>query len=75
MDFPGGTVDRNLPARQETSVQSLVQEDSTCCGAAKPVYHNYWGPRAAATEAHVPRARALRQEKSPLEKPTHHNEE
>ena len=31
---------------QGTWVQSLVQEDPTCRGATKPVYHNYW--------AHVP---------------------
>ena len=24
-----------------TRVQSLVQEDPTCCGATKPVRHNY----------------------------------
>ena len=23
-------------------VQSLVQEDPTCCGATKPMCHNYW---------------------------------
>ena len=27
--------------RQGTQVQSLVQEDPTCHGAAKPVCHNY----------------------------------
>ena len=27
---------------QKTQVQSLPQEDSTCCGATKPVCHNYW---------------------------------
>ena len=26
---------------QETRVQALVQEDPTCCGATKPVRHNY----------------------------------
>ena len=26
---------------QGTQVQSLVQEDPTCHGAAKPVHHNY----------------------------------
>ena len=30
----------HLPV-QGTSVQSLVQEDSTCRRATKPVYHNY----------------------------------
>ena len=27
---------------QGTRVQALVQEDPTCCGATKPVRHNYW---------------------------------
>ena len=27
---------------QGTQVRSLVQEDSTCLGATKPVRHNYW---------------------------------
>ena len=27
---------------QGTQVQSLLQEDTSCQGAAKPVYHNYW---------------------------------
>ena len=36
-DFPGGTVDNNLLPGQGTQVQSLVQEDSTCYRAAKPV--------------------------------------
>ena len=35
---------RRLP-RQETQVRSLVQEDSTCHGAIKPMHHNYWSPR------------------------------
>ena len=26
---------------QGTQVQALVQEDPTCCGATKPVCHNY----------------------------------
>ena len=26
---------------QGTRVQSLVREDPTCCGATKPVSHNY----------------------------------
>ena len=55
---------------QGTRVQALVQEDSTCRGATKPVRHNYWAwepqllsPRAITTEACVPRAHALQQEK------------
>ena len=27
---------------QGTRVQSLVREDPTCCGATKPMRHNYW---------------------------------
>ena len=42
---------------QETQVQSLVREDSTCHQDAKPMYHNYC--------AHQPRAGALQQEKPP----------
>jgi len=30
------------PTMQGTQVRSLVQEDSTCHGATKPVWHNYW---------------------------------
>ena len=30
----------NLPV-QQTRVQTLVWEDSTCCGATKPMPHNY----------------------------------
>ena len=29
---------------QGTRVRALVQEDPTCCGATKPVSHNYWSP-------------------------------
>ena len=27
---------------QGTRVRALVREDPTCCGATKPVRHNYW---------------------------------
>ena len=33
----------HLPV-QGTRVQSLVKEDPTCCGAAKPVCRSYWSP-------------------------------
>ena len=46
---------------QGTLVQSLVQEDSTCQGAAKPVHHSDW--------AHSPRACTLQPEKPPFWKP------
>ena len=57
---------------QGTWVQSLVQEDSTCCRATKPMHQNYWAhvlqPRklcVAATEARVPGVCAPQQEKPP----------
>ena len=40
-DFPGGTVDKNLPASAGECVQSQVWEDSICHGTTKPVHHNY----------------------------------
>ena len=67
---------------QGTRVWALVGEDPTCCGATKPVRHNYWAcvprahepqllsPRATTTEAHVLRARAPQQEK-PLQWEAH----
>ena len=44
--------------RQGTRVRSLVREDPTCRGAAKPVHHNYWAcalePVSHNYWAHVP---------------------
>ena len=39
--FPGGAVVESLPAMQGTRVRALVWEDPTCCGATRPVSHNY----------------------------------
>ena len=40
-DFPSGAVDKNLPVSAgDTRVHSLVQEDSTCHGATKPIGHS-----------------------------------
>ena len=54
---------------QGTPVGSLAQEASTCCGATKPcsaiTQPVLYSPEAAATEACVPRACALQQEKTP----------
>ena len=62
---------------QGTGVRALVREDPTCCGATKPVRHNYracalepassnyWSLCATTTEARKPRACALQQEKPP----------
>ena len=41
-DFSDGVVDQNPPPVQETRVRSLVQEDSMCLGATKPIRQNYW---------------------------------
>ena len=46
-----------------TWVQSLVQADSTCLGPTKPM--QLLSPCAVTTEARVPRACALQQEKQP----------
>ena len=41
-DFPGGTMDKNPPANAgDSRIQPLVQEDSTCLGANKPMHQNY----------------------------------
>ena len=62
---------------QGKRVRALVQEDTTCHGATKPVRrnywacalepmsHNYWSPCTTTTEAHAPRAHAPQQEKPP----------
>ena len=43
---------------QETRVRALVQEDPTCHGATKPMYHNYWARALESPSrnywAHVP---------------------
>ena len=39
--LPDGPAVKNMPANTSgTRVRSLVQEDSTCCRAIKPVSHN-----------------------------------
>ena len=73
-DFPVGSQWTRIHVpMQETQVWSLVQEDSTCCGATNLVHPNHWvcephyrslptlEPHATATEACVPRACALQQ--------------
>ena len=39
-DFPGGPVVKNLWVNSEET-GSVVQEDPICCGATKPMGHNY----------------------------------
>ena len=76
----------HLPV-QVTRVPVLVREDPTCCGATRPVCHNYWAsalePASHNYWAHVPQllkpARlepVLCNKRSHCdEKPAHHNEE
>ena len=45
-DFPGGTVDKNLPADTGDMVWSLILGDSTFHRATKPAYLNYSSPCA-----------------------------
>ena len=42
VDFPGSTEGKNCLPMKGTQVWSLVQEDSTCFEATKPVSHDYW---------------------------------
>ena len=73
---------------QGTRVRALVWEDPTCCGATKPVCHNYWSLHALEPATHNYWAHApqllkpahlepvLRKKRSHRnEKPAHCNEE
>ena len=72
---------------QGTQVRSLVRENPTCCGATKPVRHNYWAcalePAIHSCWARVPQLLRptclepmLRNKRSHHnKKPMHHNEE
>ena len=41
LDFPGGSVEKNLSASAGDMGSVLVQEASTCLRATKPVHHSY----------------------------------
>ena len=43
---------------QGTGLRYLVWEDLTCCGATKPVHHNYWACVPQVPKPACPRARA-----------------
>ena len=73
---------------QGTQVQSLVREDPTCHGAAKPMHHSYWNLRNPGPMCHNYRLCVLQlwkpvhqepmlcNKRSQLnEEPVHHNEE
>ena len=53
LDFPDGTVGRDLPAYTGAGVQPLVWEGPTCHGTAKPVHHDYGSLRATAPPSHT----------------------
>ena len=75
--FPGGPVVKNLSCSAKHLVLSLVREEPTCLGAAKPVCHNYWASSLESSSHNYwaqelqsrkptrPRACALQQEKPP----------
>ena len=54
-----------------------MEQLSLCATTTEPLLQNLWAaslsPCAATTEAHVPRAQALQQQKPLHERPTHHN--
>ena len=60
---------------QGTQVRSLVGEDHTCCGATKPVRHNYWAcvPQVLKPAHLEPVLHNKRSHRN--EKPEHRNEE
>ena len=41
LDFPCGTMDKNMPANARDIGSMLGPEDSTCHGATQSVHHNY----------------------------------
>ena len=50
---------KNPPAMQETGLQSVIQEDATCCGVTKLVHLSYYTctlePRTRTYLAHTQR--------------------
>ena len=68
LDFPGGPMVENLLAIRETQVQSLLWEDPTCRGAAKPGCQDCWAsalePESYSYLALPPGACIPRQERS-----------
>ena len=62
---------------QGTWARALVQEDPTCCGAAKPVCHNYWAcalePVSHNYWAHVPQLLKPARLEPVLHKRSHRN--
>ena len=81
LDFPGGPVAKNMPAKAEDTV--LIPELGRCHGTAKPVNPNYWArtlqpvlcnEKPLQRETHTPQ---LESSPCPLHqgKPVHSNED
>ena len=60
---------------QGTWVWALVQEDLTCCGATKPVCHNYWTRMPQLLKPACLEPVLCNKRSHCNEKPTHHDEE
>ena len=63
--FPGGAVVKNLPANEgfkpwSGKIPHAAEQPSQCATTTEPAL---WSPRVTTTEARVPRAHALQQEK------------
>ena len=50
---------------QGTPVRSLVQEELTCCGATKPMNHNYQVPAQQSLRSATREKRSYRNERKP----------
>ena len=77
MGLSGGSVAKNPPANAEDMVQPLVQEDTTCLGATKPMHHNSRACEslgALTTKPHAPRACVPQQKSHHKDRvvPAHH---
>ena len=69
-DFLDGTEDKKPPANAGHMDQSLVQENSTCCGATKPTCHDC-GAHSRACELLF--LKPVRPEPMLCNKRSHHN--
>ena len=78
LGFSGGSIVKNQPTDAGDMGSFLILEDPTCCGATKPMCHNYWA------QALEPRSRnfwrpctlepvLLNKRSQRNEKPAHHN--
>ena len=72
LDFPSGSVVKNLPANAGAGIPSLVWEDPACLRKAKPVCHSHWRSRALEARAQWWEKPLQREARTPqLEKSLH----